>query len=293
MANAYNGLSLTAIADATLANLKRRVGPLRQYTSDFSDAFMAPGMTSITTRYWATKAARTYTASDTAYTADDSASTAVTVTPSILYHRATINELADSGTPVNIEAALAATITEAIAKGAFDVVNALILNATFAQKKTVPVANFGMDDVLAARADLDAGGSPDSMHTVVSAAAYLSLLQSPTIYPQIQANAQGDGNVLQFPGVGNVSELSAVGANAENLYGWTASPDALVLVARQPQLPRGFSGDVATAADPESGLSVQVRSWFDPATGLYNVWGGTLFGAAAGRAASLVRYVSA
>lgn len=295
MSNTYNGVNVAAIADAALANIKRSIGPIKAYTTDFSDAFMAPGQTSITTRVWSSKTARTYTSASTTYTRDDSTSAAVTVTPSMLYSLADINELVVSGTTANMEAQVAAVGAEAVRRAMFTTLNALVLNAAYSQKETVTIANFGMDDIIAARATLVAAGTAsEGLHTVVSAAAMKSLLGSTSIYPQIQRDANGSGNILAaYPGVGDVHEVATVDDLSENLYGWTAGREAFAIVARQPMVPRGFSGDVATAVDSDTGLSLQVRSWFDGATGLQNIWVGSLFGASVGRAGSLVRYVTA
>lgn len=292
MPNTYAGVSLTAIADATLANIKRKVGPIADYSTDFSPEFMAPGQSAITTRLWSSKTARSYTSSSTTYTRDDSTSAAVTVTPSILYSLGDINELVSSGTPINLEAQIAGVGAESVVRGMFTALNALVLNAAYSQKQTVVIADFGADDIIQARATLVAGGTPDDMNTVISAAAFRYLLNSTAVYPQIGPEG-ADGNFMKFPGIGKVHEVATVDNLSENLYGWTASKDAFAIVARQPKIPVGFAGEVATATDSETGLSIQVRSWFDPATGLYNVWTGSLFGVAAGRAASLVRYVTA
>lgn len=293
MSNSYAGVSLTTIADKGLANLKRRIGSLKRYTTDFSDEFMAPGQAAITMPLFTSGAsARTFTTSSTGYTRDDTASTAVTVTPNILYLQNDINELSLSGSPLNLEAKIAEVGAEAVAKGAFDRLNALVLNAAYASKETVSKANFGLDDILKARSTLVAAGvGIDGIHTCVAADAFLSVLTATTNYPQIQRNANGDGNVIAFPGVGDMYEISSVADNSENLFGWTAGQDAFCLVARQPMIPKGFAGDVHTAVDSESGLSFQVRTWF--ADGLYHIWTGSLLGVSVGRGSALVRYVTA
>lgn len=294
MANTYGGVSLTTIGDKALAIVKRKIGPLKEYTTDFSDQFMAPGQAAITTRLWSYKTARTFTATDTTYTRDDSTSAAVTVTPNILYQKSDINELAAAATPANLEAELAMLGAEAIVAGAFATLNALVLNAAFSQKVITLVANFGFDDILSARSTIIGQGlGGEGLHTVLNAAGYGALLTATTVYPQIQRDSNQAGNVMaEFAGLGKVYELSEVAANGENLYGWTAGRDAFALVARQPRVPIKFSGDVYTAVDSESGLSVQVRSWFDADNGLDKIWVGSLFGASVGRAASLVRYVT-
>lgn len=293
MPNSYAGLSATAISDKGLAQLKRKIGPLRRYVTDFSDEFMAPGQTTITAPLFGTAAsARTFNSSSTGYTRDDTTTTNVSVTPDILYNQVDVNELVFSGSSMDLEDRLVFAGVEAVAKGLFDRLNALILNATYSQKVTATVANFGFDDVVSARSRLVAAGvGLDGLHTVVDAAAYANLLSSTTVYPQVQADPMGSGNILKFPGLGEVYEVASVAANAENLYGWTAGEDAFVLVARQPAVPAMFRGEIATATDPESGLSFQTRISFDD--GLYKIWTGALVGVAAGRASSLVRYVTA
>lgn len=293
MSNSFAGLSASAISDKGLAQLKRKIGPLKKYVTDFSDEFLAPGQATITTPLFGTAAAaRTFGTSDTSYTRDDTTTTNVSVTPDILYNLVDVNELIYGGNSVDMEAKLAFAGAEAVAKGVFDRLNALVVNATYAQKVIATVANFGLDDVISARSTLVANGvGLDGLHTVVSAAGYANLLGSTTVYPQIQADPMGGGNVVQFAGLGEVYEVAAVAANSENLYGWTAGSDAFCLVARQPRVPTGFQGDVATAVDPETGLSFQTRTWFE--NGLYKIWTGALVGVAAGRASALVRYVTA
>lgn len=294
MANSFGGVSLTTIADKGLANLKRRIGPISRYSTDFSNEFMAPGQSAITTHLFSAGAsARTFATTDTSYTRDDTTTTAVTVTPDILYLKNDINELVLSGSPLSLEARIAEVGAEAVAKGVFDRLNALVTAANFTTSVTaVALANFGFDDIVDAQAALVAAGISGDMHTCISAAAYGNLLKSTSTYPQIQRDANGTGNILAgFPGIGDVYPISSVAANSENLYGWTAAPDAFCIVARQPMVPHGFAGEVVTATDPESGLSFQVRMSFND--GLYTIWTGALVGVAKGRATALYRYITA
>lgn len=293
MANSFAGIAATGISTKGLANLKRRIGPVSRYTTDFSSEFMAPGQAAVTTRLFASApAARTFTTSDTGYTRDDTASTAVTVTPNILYSQLDINELELSGSPVDLENKLGELAAEAVAKGIFDRLNALVINANFSSNQVVTVANFGLDDIITARSTLVAAGvALDGLHTCVSAGAFASVLTAATNYPQIQRDPMGTGNVVSFPGVGDLYEISSVAANAQNLYGWSAGRDAFALVARQPMAPTNWYGDVSTVTDDESGLSMQTRVSFD--NGIYTIWTGCLIGVAVGRPTALVRYLSA
>lgn len=294
MSNGFAGVSLTTIADKGLANLKRKIGPVTRYTTDFSSDFMAPGQSAITTHLFAAGAsARTFSTSDTSYTRDDTTTTAVTVTPDILYLKNDINELVLSGSPIDLENRIANVGAEAVAKGVFDRVNALVTAANFTNSVTaVAVGNFGFDDIIDAEAALVAAGISGEMHTCISAAAYGNLLKSTSTYPQLQRDPNGTGNIMAgFAGIGDVYPISSVAANSENLYGWTAAQDAFAIVARQPMIPKGFAGEVVTATDPESGLSFQVRMSF--ADGLYTIWTGALVGVAKGRATALYRYISA
>jgi hypothetical protein len=293
MPNSYAGLSATAISDKGLAQLKRKIGPVSRYTTDFSDEFLAPGQTSITSPLFGTApAARTFTTASTGYTRDDTATTNITVTPDILYNQADVNELVMGGSNVDLEGKIAFAGAESVAKGIFDRLNALVLAANYASNVIATKANFGLDDILLGRSQLVAAGvGLDGMHTCVAADTYVNLLTSTANYPQIQRDPQGTGNVLNVPGVGDVYEIASVAANAQNLYGWTAGSDAFCLVARQPMAPKGFQGEVATSVDSESGLSFQTRIWFQD--GLYYIWTGALVGVAVGRGSALVRYITA
>lgn len=293
MANSFAGIAATGISTKGLANLKRKIGPITRYCTDFSSEFMAPGQSAVTTRLFSSApAARTFTTSDTGYTRDDTTSTAVTVTPNILYSQLDINELELSGSPVDLENKLGELAAEAVAKGIFDRINALVLAANYSSSVTASVANFGLDDMISARSTLVAAGvALDTMHTCVSAGAFASVLSSTATYPQIQRDPNGTGNVVAFPGVGDIYEISSVAANAENLYGWSAGADAFAIVARQPMAPTNWYGDVSTVTDPESGLSMQTRVSFS--NGVYTIWTGALVGVAKGRGTSLVRYITA
>lgn len=293
MPNSYAGLSATAISDKGLAMLKRKLGPVSRYTTDFSDEFLAPGQASITSPLFGTAAAaRTFTTASTGYTRDDTTTTDVTVTPNILYNQVDVNELVMGGSTVDLESRLAFAGAESVAKGVFDRLNALVLAANYPSNVIATKANFGLDDILIARSTLVAAGvGIDGLHTCVAADTYVNLLTSTANYPQIQRDPQGTGNVISFPGVGDIYEIASVAANAQNLYGWTAGSDAFCLVARQPMAPKGFQGEVATSVDSESGLSFQTRMWFQD--GLYYVWTGALVGVAIGRPSALVRFITA
>ena len=90
----------------------------------------------------------------------------------------------------------------------------------------------------------------------------------------------------------NVYEYSDIPSNSENLEGFACGPEALLIAARQPAIPQNLSGAVESVTDPETGLTVQLRSCYEGKDGKQMISVTTIFGVLVG-SNSMKRIVSA
>jgi len=93
-------------------------------------------------------------------------------------------------------------------------------------------------------------------------------------------------------GFEKVIEYASLPSNSENLVGVATNNEGLVYAFREPvNPPTNFQGNAVTATDPSSGLSIQMRNWFDNAG--YVWFGATVqFGCAVGNPAVVYRIVT-
>ena len=99
-----------------------------------------------------------------------------------------------------------------------------------------------------------------------------------------------DGDLGVIAGA-RIYQFANLAANSENLAGWVAGPDAIAFASALPEteIP---GWEVANAVDADTGLAVQILMGQEQ-SGYYNVTATLLFGAAVGRATSLVRLKTA
>lgn len=69
----------------------------------------------------------------------------------------------------------------------------------------------------------------------------------------------------------------------DDLFGIAVSPEAFIIATRQPAIPTNWYGNVASATDEKSGLTVQVREWYDGDAGLQKISMSILYGVSVGQ----------
>jgi hypothetical protein len=114
------------------------------------------------------------------------------------------------------------------------------------------------------------------------------------------ANAGSPADTVRSGELGNVHgfktfEFAQLPTNDENLVGIFLQPGALLMATRLPTPPEkaSFPGTLTTVTDDKSGLSVQVRTWYDPLLGKEFRTFTLMFGVAKGDANRLERLLSA
>jgi hypothetical protein len=89
-----------------------------------------------------------------------------------------------------------------------------------------------------------------------------------------------------------VNQYSALPATITNLKGIACNPESILIATRQPALPTNWYGNVASATDEKSGLTVQVREWYDGDSGLQKLSMSILYGVAVGNSPTLGKIIA-
>jgi hypothetical protein len=81
-------------------------------------------------------------------------------------------------------------------------------------------------------------------------------------------------------------------AGVTNQKGIFCTPEAILIASRLPATPTNWYGNVATATDEASGLSIQIREWYDGDLGQQKIAMTVLYGVAVGNEKSLGRIIA-
>ena len=225
-------------------------------------------------------------------TGDDATLTAATVTLKHFKYSARFSPLdVKSYGAQYLVNAFTPTAAVAIAEACLGEVGALITAANYATN-TVTGANLSYAEVVAQKAKLDSAKAGDPRSFVLSAGYANDLLTDTSIIGVrgLESPVIATGKIGQLVG-SNIYQWTSLPGNGENLLGFAAGADSIAVASGLPysEIP-GF--DMAVATDDQSGLSIQILMGQEQ-SGFYNVTATLLFGAAKGRATSLVRLLSA
>ncbi len=283
MANTLNGINLAAIAQSVLDNLSAQHTPVSAFTTDFSSEIADQGE-SITTRI-----ATAVSAGDASsgYSATDVTSSAKTVTLDQHKHFTmafTDLEIAKGGMNM-LERTFVRPATHAVINSMVDALMALVVSSEFGNVATVAAADFGADDVATLAGDLTTLNVPkDERALIIKPSYYASLAKDNAVqasYATTLDDSLRNHSVPRVHGF-NVYEYSDIPSNSQNLEGFACGPEALLIAARQPAIPQNWSGAVESVTDPDSGLTIQLRSWYEGKDGKQMITLTTIFGVLVG-----------
>ena len=283
MANTLNGINLAAIAQSVLDNLSAQHTPVSAFTTDFSSEIADQGE-SITTRI-----ATSVSAGDASsgYSATDVTSSAKTVTLDQHKHFTmafTDLEIAKGGMNM-LERTFVRPATHAVINSMVDALMALVVSSEFGNVATVAAADFGADDVATLAGDLTTLNVPkDERALIIKPSYYASLAKDNAVqasYATTLDDSLRNHSVPRVHGF-NVYEYSDIPSNSQNLEGFACGPEALLIAARQPAIPQNWSGAVESVTDPDSGLTIQLRSWYEGKDGKQMITLTTIFGVLVG-----------
>jgi len=277
------------LADSVIGSIKYKLPVLSGFSSVFSSSISGQGKT-IQVPLIGTSTATEFGSSGY-LTQDDATVTKADVT---LKHF----KVSTRVTPLNIREYgmaffqnFAVTAANALSQKCLDEVAALVTNANYSTNTTTGAA-LSYAEAVAAQKTLDDAGAAQPRALVLNSTYVADLRSDSSIVGAngFGANVIQSGNIGQLAGA-NVYQFAGLPNNSESLAGFACGADAIAVASALPmtEIP---GWEVANATDPDTGLSVQVIMGQEQ-SGLYNITATLLFGAAVGRAGSLVRLKTA
>lgn len=301
MANSIQGINLAQIAQKTLTLLTPRLVPLGNLTSDFSEDIASMGE-SVTTRI-----ATNMTADDVSngFTVADSASTPYTIPLNKELGKAigfTQTEISKGGMGMLERVFLPAAVS-AVATGVFQTVTALVTAANFTNQVIITPGNFDADAVSDRATELTTRNVPDYYRYMMLNPTYYGALtkdnQIQAYYASNSTEALARRRLPQLAGFDYIDETTgfptAGTTVAENLVGFAASKEALLMASRLPATPPDGSTDVQfeNVIEPTTGFPMQFQFFYLPVNRKWVIAIATLFGVIPGPGANLTRIKSA
>jgi len=295
MSNTLGGINLQVIAQDSLTTLLAQFPLVNRFTTDFGGDILQRGE-SVTTRIASGVSATDIAASG--YATSNVTSTAKVVT--LNKHKGFVmgfqdGEVAKGGYDV-LRRTFIRPAAHAVVKAVMDEIFALVDGTNFPSTGyNGTVAAFDADAVAdISQALTDANVPMAGRSLIVKPALYTSLAKDNSIQAQYASgtNAPLTENLLPRIHGFEVNQYSALPATITNLKGIAVSPEAILIAARLPATPTNWYGNVATATDAESGLSIQVREWYEGTTGEQKLSMSILFGVQIGNANCLAKIIA-
>jgi hypothetical protein len=253
MSNTLGSKNGALIAQRTLETLLELFPMLRQIATDFS-AESAKLNQQIISRVVVPGTAKDYHV-DNGYVADDRTTVDVPVTiDNFKHHTYGVNDKERSETGRSLVDEFALTSAHALGKAMMDSVFAKVTAANYPEVYDVTPENFDRDDVCEIDEDLADLNVPEAGRFMVLKSSYYKGLKLDTT---VIANAGSGADTVKtgkLPEVDgfSVSRYPSLPHNGENLAGLPAAP---------------VPGVIKTSVEPNSGLALQLREWYDMGKG--------------------------
>ena len=184
------------------------------------------------------------------------------------------------------------TASIGLAQKVMDVINTQVTAANYSVSSTSG-ADLSYAELVGVQKTLDDAKAPSPRYAVLNSTYISDLRKDTTIVGNnvLGANIIRDGDLGIIAGA-RVYQFANLAANSENLAGWVAGPDAIAFASALPDSSDIPGFEVSNATDAGTGLGVQVLVGMEQ-SGYLNVTATLMFGAAVGRATSLVRLKTA
>ena len=222
-------------------------------------------------------------------TQDDATITAATVslTQYKISSRFTPSNLKDYGADFFVQN-FTQTASIGLAQKVMDVINTQVTAANYSVSDTTG-ANISYAELVGVQKTLDDAKAPSPRYAVLNSSYVSDLRKDTTIVGNnvLGADIIRDGDLGIIAGA-RIYQFANLSANSEGLAGWVAGPDAIAFASALPDSTDIPGFEVSNATDAGTGLGVQVLVGMEQ-SGYLNVTATLMFGAAVGRATSLVR----
>ena len=180
----------------------------------------------------------------------------------------------------------------AVSKAVMDDIFGLVTNTLYPQAAVYDgaVAAFDADAVATISQKMTERFVPQQDRLlIVTPALYTALAKDNAISAQYASgtNAPLTENLLPRIHGFEVNQYAAFSTPTARCKGIACNPESILIATRQPALPTNWYGNVASATDEKSGLTVQVREWYDGNDGLQKLSMSILYGVAVGNEPTL------
>jgi hypothetical protein len=292
MANTLGTTNANVIAQRALEILVADYSFLKNSVTDFSADAAKYNASVFTARISATTA-QDYSQS-TGYAATAVTQTDVQITLNKFKHVSySVDDSERTSSNINLIERFAGSAAHALGLQMVGDLLALVTSSSFTSALTVASSAFSYRSVVSAGITLNNNNSPvNGRYAVLNPSFYGALLNDTTVV----ANPQISGDLVRTAGIGNVAgfninQYSAVPLNGITLGGFLAQQEALLIAARVPEVPTGVNvpGEISVVTEPRTGLSVQVREYYDVVLGKLQRTYALIYGVKAGETSSLVR----
>ena len=290
-ANSLGTLSPTLVVLDTIQFLKKTFPVITRITTDFSadatllnETVISRVVTPPPTHDYVSPAA-----AGTGYNPQDAA-TSVDVPVTINKHKFATLAFSDtelSSTPRDLPAEQKQALAYALGRQLLIDLFALVTPTNFPTTyQIVDPKNSNKHTVLALRQLLVANGATVNRFGIVNPTVFAALGQDASVIskfnfgtsdPDLQA-----GTIDDFGGFSQISEYAELNT-ANSLAGFFGGKEALVMAARVPEVPDiDVPGTIENVSDPDSGLTLQYREYYDMMGGMLNLTLTWMYGVAKG-----------
>lgn len=263
--NNLNGIFATRIARLTLDALLTADLPVMAFATDFS-AEVATWGNAVTTRFPNSLSVQDFNASKTS-------SNSNTVPKTITLDKyigvgVEFTDLEIAYSDIQLTQMFIAPALSAIFENVMATALGLVLPTNFSNNVNLSAANFNANNVAVVSQQMTTGKVPLNPRKMIINPSYAQVLKTD---PSVQAAyAYGPGNTIVsgvIPKVHgfDIYEWNGSIPSANNLAGIAFHPQALLLAARTPALPRNWYGEVRNITMPNTGLTLQLRDYYDGA----------------------------
>jgi hypothetical protein len=262
--NTLGGVNATRISQLTLDALQTTMIPFKAFTTDFSPDIASAG-SAVSTRYVTNPSVSNFAATRSS---QNSTTTAKTVTLSnYVGVDLGFTDTEMSFSDVKLVEMFIKPAVVAIYENVMAAVLALATSANYSQNTLITAANFNAANIAGLATSLNTAKVSSVGRSVICSPTYADTLRKDsTILP---AYAIGDTSFLKgglIPRLHNfdIYEFNGtIPANGESLAALALAPQGICVAARQPAIPRNWAGQVTSITDPDSGLTLQFRDFYD------------------------------
>ena len=300
MANTLGTTNGLVIAQRALATLLRDFPVLSDITTDFS---------ALSARYNQTVSTSIVSASTASqfnpvvgYTSTDRTQVDVQVQLNRwAHHTYSVTDAERTTSQVDLISRFADTAAHALGQAVMDDLFALFTPANFTNQKIVSYDSFSRKSVIDIATTMNNLFIPKlGRFMIVDANMYGSLSNDLTVvqnFSNAGANTIQTGKLTGIHGFNDIVDYTAIGGSANtpntpqpNLVGIAGVKESVLFCTRLPDAPTTvIPGVISTVTEPHSGLSVQLREWYDMTLAKESRTMTLMYGFAKGNAATLVR----